>query len=235
VILDKPAYRRVIPASVAATIHNLLTGVVTIGTGKSAAIPGVWVAGKTGTTSNYGDAWFVGWTPQMTVAVWVGYPDRLVPMTTDFNGGPVEGGTYPALIWHNFMVQALQILASEQPQHASPSVGTTSTTNTLTLPTTTTQGPGTATSGNSGAGNGAAAPNGGATGNSGATKNGNSNGNATGNSGTGNSGGSGSSSSGGVGLGGGATTGNSGAGTGQSSGTTQNPPSSGSGSGSGGG
>ena len=83
--------------------------------GTSAAISGVDVAGKTGTTTNYADAWFVGWTPQLTTAVWVGYPNKLVPMTTDYNGAPVEGGTYPAIIWHNFMVQALQILATENP------------------------------------------------------------------------------------------------------------------------
>ena len=46
------------------------------------------VAGKTGTTENYGDAWFVGYTPQLAVAVWVGYPDRLQPMLTEFNGDP---------------------------------------------------------------------------------------------------------------------------------------------------
>ncbi len=38
--------------------------------------PGRDVAGKTGTTTNYGDAWFVGWTPQLTTAVWVGYPEQ---------------------------------------------------------------------------------------------------------------------------------------------------------------
>ena len=58
-------------------------------------IPGTFVAGKTGTTENYGDAWFVGWTQEITVAVWVGYPDELKPMETEFNGEPVAGGTYP--------------------------------------------------------------------------------------------------------------------------------------------
>ena len=48
-------------------------------------------------------------TSKYTVAVWVGYPNKLVPMTTDFEGGPVFGGTFPALIWHDFMVSALQI------------------------------------------------------------------------------------------------------------------------------
>ena len=41
--------------------------------------------------------------------MWVGYPNKLIPMTTDFNGGPVLGGTFPALIWHDFMTSALQI------------------------------------------------------------------------------------------------------------------------------
>jgi penicillin-binding protein 1A len=123
---DHPRYKRVIPLSVAQTIHVLLNGVVQHGTGQSAAISGVDVAGKTGTTTNYGDAWFVGWTPQLTTAVWVGFPDKLVPMTTLYNGGPVEGGTFPAVIWHDFMSQALPIFASEQvkPKSAPSATGT---------------------------------------------------------------------------------------------------------------
>ena len=120
-----PDYKRVLPPSVAAVVHDLLTGVVQHGTGTAAEISGVDVAGKTGTTTNYADAWFVGWTPQLTTAVWVGYPNRLVPMTTAYNGQPVEGGTYPAIIWHSFMVQALQTLASENPQKPNSSTTTT--------------------------------------------------------------------------------------------------------------
>ncbi len=59
--------------------------------------------GKTGTTDNYGDAWFVGYTPELVVAVWVGYPDALKPMLTEFNGEPVAGGTLPAMIWKEFV------------------------------------------------------------------------------------------------------------------------------------
>ena len=100
---------QVIPASTAETVSQILQTVVAYGTGKAAAIPG-FAAGKTGTTENYGDAWFVGWNERMTVAIWVGYPDRLVPMLTQYGGEPVAGGTYPALLWHNFMEQATAIL-----------------------------------------------------------------------------------------------------------------------------
>src|SRR5438552_8531720 len=86
---------------------QLLEGVVTGGTGQAAALPGRAVAGKTGTTENYGDAWFVGYTPQLVTAVWVGYPRGLVPMQSEFHGKPVAGGTFPALIWKSFMEKAV--------------------------------------------------------------------------------------------------------------------------------
>jgi penicillin-binding protein 1A len=98
----------VLPPSVAATETSMLETVLQYGTGKAAAI-GQFAAGKTGTTSNYGDAWFVGYDAKYTVAVWVGYPNKLIPMTTAFNGTPVLGGTFPALIWHDFMTSALSI------------------------------------------------------------------------------------------------------------------------------
>jgi len=88
------------------------------GTGTRAAIPGRAVAGKTGTTDNYGDAWFVGYTPQLAVAVWVGYPDRLRPMRTEFAGKPVTGGTLPAQIWKRYTAAALQELRA--PPRAFP-------------------------------------------------------------------------------------------------------------------
>lgn len=98
----------VLPKWVAEEETSVLETVIQYGTGKNAAI-GQFAAGKTGTTSNYGDAWFVGWDSKYTVAVWVGYPNKLIPMTTDFGGQPVLGGTFPALIWHDFMVSALGI------------------------------------------------------------------------------------------------------------------------------
>jgi hypothetical protein len=80
------------------------------------------VAGKTGTTENYGDAWFVGYTPQLVAAVWVGYPNTLRPMLTEFQGGPVAGGTFPALIWKSFMEKALAYLHDEPADFPSASV-----------------------------------------------------------------------------------------------------------------
>ena len=100
--------KAVLPPGIAATETSMLETVLQYGTGKAAAI-GQFAAGKTGTTSNYGDAWFVGWDSKYTVAVWVGFPNKLIPMTTDFNGTPVLGGTFPALIWHDFMTSALGI------------------------------------------------------------------------------------------------------------------------------
>jgi membrane peptidoglycan carboxypeptidase len=102
-IVEKP----VLSEEQAAIINDMLQGVVRYGTGKAAQLPGRQVAGKTGTTENYGDAWFVGYTPQLVAAVWVGYPDKLIPMTTEYHGGPVAGGTFPALIWKEFMSKAL--------------------------------------------------------------------------------------------------------------------------------
>jgi penicillin-binding protein 1A len=118
---------QVIPASIAEEAKQVMTGPVTHGTATAAQLPGEVVYGKTGTTENYGDAWFVGFDGHYTVAVWVGYPDKLVPMKTQFRGGPVEGGTYPAEIWHDFMVQALNILNQRNPKKnkLTPSTGTT--------------------------------------------------------------------------------------------------------------
>jgi len=119
--------QQVITPDTAAEIDELLHGPVddSYGTGTNAAIAGVDVAGKTGTTSNYEDAWFVGWTPTLTVAVWVGYPNSGVPMTTAYYGKPVEGGTFPAIIFHNFVVQAIQIMNNEAAGRQTTSTQTT--------------------------------------------------------------------------------------------------------------
>ncbi len=102
---------RVLPVDVSDTATQLLEGVIRSGTGTSADLgDGSFEAGKTGTTENYGDAWFVGFNEFYTVAVWVGYSNRLQPMLTEYGGSAVAGGTYPAEIWRQFMEEAMGIL-----------------------------------------------------------------------------------------------------------------------------
>jgi penicillin-binding protein 1A len=116
-----PVHRQVLTANTAALVTSLLQSVIRAGTGKRAQLAdGRPVAGKTGTTENYGDAWFVGYTPQLVTAVWVGYPNGLRPMLTEFHGDAVAGGTFPALVWKTFMQRALPYL--EDPPQDFPSV-----------------------------------------------------------------------------------------------------------------
>jgi penicillin-binding protein 1A len=127
---------RVIPFGVAQQAKSILAQVVQQGTGKAAQI-GEFAAGKTGTTENYGDAWFVGFNHELTVAVWVGYPDRLRPMLTEYGGRPVAGGTYPAEIWHDFLTSWINIRDTRKAARDAKN-GTTGPATTVTPPTTTT-------------------------------------------------------------------------------------------------
>ena len=90
--------KQVIPKGTASTAVSILRTVVTSGTGKRAQV-GEFAWGKTGTTENNGDAWFCGGTEEITACVWVGHADSNSPMETEFAGEPVDGGTFPALIW----------------------------------------------------------------------------------------------------------------------------------------
>ena len=108
-MVNKRDRTRVMDEGVASQVSQILQTVVKDGTAERAQIPGVMVAGKTGTTESYGDAWFVGWTKEYTVAVWVGYPDEFKPMETEFQGEPVAGGTFPTAIWKSFMMSLLKI------------------------------------------------------------------------------------------------------------------------------
>jgi penicillin-binding protein 1A len=104
---NRPIARTVLTHDDDALLTSILEGVVRSGTGKRAALRDRTVAGKTGTTENYGDAWFVGYTPQLATAVWVGYPNKLKPMLSEYHGEAVAGGTFPAEIWRAFMQPAL--------------------------------------------------------------------------------------------------------------------------------
>ncbi len=90
----------------AGVINAVLQRVVNEGTGKAAAF-GRPVAGKTGTTNDSKDVWFVGYTPQLATAVWVGNVDAPKPLT-DGRGRPLFGGGPPARIFSSTMKAALQ-------------------------------------------------------------------------------------------------------------------------------
>lgn len=120
----------VIQPNAVAMMNSMMSNVINAGTGRAAAI-GRPAAGKTGTASDYKDAWFMGYTPDLAVGVWVGN-DEALPMAK------VTGGAIPARIWKGFMSQALEgIQASNLPtaynvaassdvpwmQEASPATG----------------------------------------------------------------------------------------------------------------
>jgi penicillin-binding protein 1A len=92
-------HEQAISESTAKEARSILETVVQQGTGTNANIGAGGQWGKTGTTENSGDAWFCGGTEEVTACVWVGYADTTTPMSTLYNGGPVQGGTFPALIW----------------------------------------------------------------------------------------------------------------------------------------
>jgi penicillin-binding protein 1A len=106
-------HTQVIDEGTAETAKSILETVVSSGTGTNAQIGAEGQWGKTGTTENNGDAWFCGGVDsEVTACVWVGYPDSTTPMTTLYNGGPVMGGTFPALIWAS-VISAWQEIQAE--------------------------------------------------------------------------------------------------------------------------
>ena len=102
----KPQRERVIPDWVASTVTQVLEQNMLYGTGRGAHVANHTDAGKSGTTDNYADAWFNGYTPRLEAAVWIGYPSGEIPML-DVHGIAVSGPTFPAQIWHLFMDTAI--------------------------------------------------------------------------------------------------------------------------------
>jgi membrane peptidoglycan carboxypeptidase len=107
----------VIASHVDKDLVAMLYGVVTSGTGRAAAIPGHEAAGKTGTTQDYHDAWFVGFTADYVTTVWIGNDDSS-PMKN------VTGGTLPATIWHDVMAYAEKGLPSKPLDRSPPQPAT---------------------------------------------------------------------------------------------------------------
>ena len=100
---NRTVRKRVLSSSTTAKVNYALNQVVENGTGTGARISQP-AAGKTGTTENYRDAWFVGFTCKLTTAVWVGYPDGT--FMKNVHGMSVTGGSFPATIWRKYMTVA---------------------------------------------------------------------------------------------------------------------------------
>ncbi len=114
-LYEAPSRReRVLSEDVAAQVNWTLSQVIESGTGTGARI-GQPAAGKTGTTENYRDAWFVGYTCSLTTAVWMGYPGapgEPVRSMRSVHGQAVTGGSFPATIWRKYMAKATDGLPS---------------------------------------------------------------------------------------------------------------------------
>jgi penicillin-binding protein 1A len=97
---------RVIDEVIADNVTDVLRGVISGGTGTRANI-GRPAAGKTGTAQEWRDAWFVGYTPTLSAAVWIGNKERPTPLYGIKGVGRVTGGSIPAATWKDFMSRAL--------------------------------------------------------------------------------------------------------------------------------
>ncbi|HNR76391.1 MAG TPA: penicillin-binding transpeptidase domain-containing protein [Parvularculaceae bacterium] len=110
---QKPS--RIFDSVIAKDVTHVLYQVMTTGTGRGANLGNRQAAGKTGTTNDWRDAWFIGYTAQMTAGVWVGN-DGYQPMDK------ITGGTIPAKIWKNFMLAAHADLPKRPLDGAYPAV-----------------------------------------------------------------------------------------------------------------
>ena len=130
VLYEAPTTReQVVSEDITKQVSWALSNVITGGTGTGAAF-GQPAAGKTGTTTEHKDAWFVGYTCKLTAAVWNGYLDNST-MSNVRGRGPVFGGTYAAPIWGKFMAKATQGLDScpyDKPADVTGRVGNVGTT-----------------------------------------------------------------------------------------------------------
>ncbi len=114
--VDEPANpegKRVISDGVAYTVANVMEGPLDFGTAAGYDLPGCTAAGKTGTTELQSDAWFVGYTPDVSTAVWTGNPNARIPL-------PGYGATLSAPIWQDYMEVAATKGCRDFPQPKNP-------------------------------------------------------------------------------------------------------------------
>jgi len=102
----KPQTKRAVSQAVAWKVTDVLSQNALYGTGAGSGDGIHPNAGKTGTTENHADAWFDGFTRQLSTVVWMGYQQGEVPMT-NVHGASVAGATFPVPIWHEYMAAAL--------------------------------------------------------------------------------------------------------------------------------
>jgi penicillin-binding protein 1A len=111
--VNGPKPVQVIPADKVAEMNNIMTHVVTEGTGRAAQIPGLAISGKTGTTNNSTNVWFNGFTGNLVGSVWFGNDDNASMMN-------LTGGVLPAETWHDIMIYAHQGLDIKPPYGVAP-------------------------------------------------------------------------------------------------------------------
>ncbi len=100
--------RRALTAPQADIVSYVLQQVVLYGTGGAARGVGNSIAGKTGTTDNSANAWFIGYTPKLTTGIWMGYPQGNQPMVNFRGLKSVQGGDTPAQLWRTYMAAAIR-------------------------------------------------------------------------------------------------------------------------------
>jgi penicillin-binding protein 1A len=113
---NKSQAKRVLSDGVAYEANKVLEGPICCGTAAATAqFPdGRVEAGKTGTTNDYKDAWFCGYTPNLTTCVWMGYPKGEITLT-NLNGHTPFGGDIPATIWRTYMERAFALEPNKFP------------------------------------------------------------------------------------------------------------------------
>lgn len=130
VLQSGPSERQqVLDPSIVATVDRILHEVVTMGTGTGANI-GRPAAGKTGTTSGFTNAWFVGYTPELSTSVWIGYPSADKPLLNIEGVAQMVGGSIPAQLWANYMESALPAASPARLAADAESMGLTNPTQT---------------------------------------------------------------------------------------------------------
>ncbi|HEY2332492.1 MAG TPA: penicillin-binding transpeptidase domain-containing protein, partial [Acidimicrobiales bacterium] len=140
----------VYPTNDADLVNYALQGVIKGGTGTGANI-GRPAAGKTGTTTDNTDAWFIGYTPQIATGVWMGYKEDNSRRLNSVHGREATGGTFPATMWQKYMKVATkdlpptpfvapppEMIRTARPTSPTPPAPSRSTTTTSPPPTTTT-------------------------------------------------------------------------------------------------